>query len=140
MAPFPPFFLMGRADIESLRISERHQLKALAAYLLKDWANIFIRICTAEHVWSSTLLRDFEAAPFWSWSVVHDWLYRTSYCAADEEIIAAIAYISRSGRVAYQKAISDLLGTQNVFRKRKTFTDFSLATIGRSTVKVPCVK
>jgi hypothetical protein len=115
-------------------------LKALASYLLEDWAERFIRICTAERVWSSTLLRDFEAAPFWYWSVVHTRLYRMSYCAADEEIVEAIAYINRSGGIAYQKAISRLLGTHNVFRKRKMFSEFSRTTVGRAIVKVPRVK
>jgi hypothetical protein len=134
--PFSPHFTTGKADIESLRVVERHQLKALAAYLLENWAERFLRICLPGRVWSSTLLRDFESAPFWYWSVVHDHLYRTSYCATDVEIAATIAYINRSGGIAYQKAISDLLGVRNIFRKRRRFTNFSRATVGRSTVKV----
>lgn len=140
MATFAPLFPTGRTDIESLRVAERHQLKALASYLLEDWPDRFIGICITERIWSSTLLRDLEAAPFWYWSVIHAWLYRTSYCASDEEIVSAITYIGRSGGVAYQKAISDLLGAQNVFRKRKTFTEFNQATVGRLTVKIPRVK
>jgi hypothetical protein len=133
-------FDTGRTDVESLRVAERHLLKSLVVYLLEDWPERFIRICAAERIWSSTLLRDFEIAPFWYWSVVHDQLYRTSYRATDVEITATIAYINKSGGIAYQKAISDLLGTQNVFRKRKTFTHFTRATVGRSLVKVVRMK
>ena len=140
MPPFASCFPARRTDIESLRIAERHQLKTLAAYLLENWSERFVRICVSARVWSSTLLRDFEPAPFWYWKVVHDRLYRTAYCATNEEIVAAIAYIEHSGGIAYQKVISELLGTQNVFRKRKTFTDFSSATVGRATVKVVRVK
>jgi hypothetical protein len=135
-APFTPFFPSKRTDIESLRVTERHQLKTLAAYLLEDWAERLVRICVSERVWSSTLLRDFEPAPFWYWSEVHDHLYRTSYHASNEEIKAAIAYIKRSGGIAYQKVISDLIGSQNVFRKRKRFIHFSRAKVGRATVKI----
>lgn len=135
-APFAPFFPEKRTDIESLRVADRHRLKSLAAYLLGDWSQRFIRICSSARTWSSTLLRDFEPAPFWYWSVVHDHLYRTSYCASNEEVIAAIAHINRSGGVAYRKAISELLGSRDVFRKRKTFTNFRSAKVGRATVKV----
>jgi hypothetical protein len=51
-----------------------------------------------------------------------------------------MAYINRSGGIAYQKAISDLLGVQNIFRKRKIFTNFSRTTVGRTTVKVARLK
>jgi TniQ len=138
--PFPPYFATRKAEIESLRIAERHQLKALAAYLLEDWGERFVKICLAGRVWSSTLLRDFESAPFWYWNIIRAHLYRTSYHATTAEITAAIAHINLSGGVAYQKAISDLLGVQNVFRKRKTLANFSRSTIGRSIVKVAKVK
>ncbi len=134
-----PFFA-GRTDIESLRIAERHKLKSLAAYLLTEWPRRFVMICTTERVWSSTLLRDFETAPFWFWSIVHHHLYRTSYRATDAEIVAVITHINNSSGVAYQKAVSNLLGVQNVFRKRKTPTEFSRTTVGRSAVKVVQVK
>lgn len=135
-APFTPIFPKGRTDIESLRISERHRLKSLAGYLLSGWPDRFVKICMAERVWSSTLLRDFEFAPFWYWSVVRNYLYRRSYCAADAEVAAAIAHIDMSGGITYQKAVSELLGTQNVFRKRKSFSDFSYAKVGRTRIKV----
>lgn len=138
--PFVPSFPAGRADIESLRIEERHLLKALTANLLEGWDERFVKICEGGRVWSSTLLRDFESAPFWYWRIVHDYLYRASYCATDAEITAAIAYINRTGGIAYQKAISDLLGSQNVFRKRNRFINFSRVKVGRSTVKVADVR
>ena len=133
---FRPVFPKGRTDIESLRVSERHQLKTLAAYLLSDWPDKFVKICAGEKVWSSTLLRDFEQAPFWYWIVVRDYLYRRSYCAADDEIAAAISHIDTSGGVTYRKAVSELLGSRDVFRKRKSFSDFSYAKVGRARVKV----
>jgi hypothetical protein len=138
--PFPPYFATGKADIDSLRIAERHQLKALAAYLLEDWGERFVKICLAGRVWSSTLLRDFESAPFWYWNIIRAHLYRASHHATTAEITAAIAHINLSGGVAYQKAISDLLGVQNVFRKRKTLANFSRSTVGRAIVKVAKVK
>lgn len=134
--PLMPIFPTGRTDIESLRTPVRHQIKMLAAYLLDDWPERFIRICSVGRVWSSTLLRDFESAPFWYWSIVREHLYRKSYCAADTEVASAIAHINGSGGIPYQKAISHLLGARDVFRKRKTFTAFSCKKIGRATVKV----
>ncbi len=135
-APFAPLFPAGRTDIESLRVEDRHKLKEFAAYILEDWPGRFIRICEAGRVWSSTLLRDFKDAPFWYRSVINDQLYRKSYRATDEEIWSTIAHINCSGGVANQKAISDLLGVQNVFRKRKNFTDFYLGKFGRVTLKI----
>ncbi|MDQ3818852.1 MAG: hypothetical protein M3362_14425, partial [Acidobacteriota bacterium] len=140
ISPFTSAVPAGRTDIECLRVSERHRLKGLAAYILDDWPRRFMRICATGRVWSSTLLRDFEAAPFWYWNIVHEHLYRKSYCASDEEVASIIAHINNSGGIAYQKTVSGLVGVQNVFRKRKTFTDFSHAVIGRARVKVPRVK
>jgi hypothetical protein len=128
----------GRSDIEALRISQRHLLKALASHLLEDWPERFVGACTVERVWSSTLLRDFEPAPFWYWSVVHEHLYRASYDTSDDEIRSVIAYINKKGGVAYSRAISTYLGSGDVFRKRDYAPSFCVtpSVVGRASVKV----
>lgn len=117
---FTPSFEGKNREIERLPVSERRKLLDMARYLLGEWPNRFVSVCTRSRAWSSALLRDLEPAPFWYWSVIHDHLYRTSYRASDEEIRSAIIYINKTGGQLHQKAVSKLLGAQNVFRKRKS--------------------
>lgn len=107
-------------DIERLTVAQRRALLIMGDYLLQAWPQNFITFCQQHRVWSSTLLKDFERAPFWYWRVVHDDLYHPSYCPSDEEVLSAISHLKRTGRVLTTKGISKCLGVNNVFRKRRT--------------------
>lgn len=115
-----------RRDIERLNVNQRRVLLVMADYLLQEWPDRFIAFCQQLRVWSSTLLKDFEHAPFWYWQVVHDHLYQISYCPSDEEIYSVIKYIDKMGMVVHTKAISRCLGVNNIFRKRKSKASFNI--------------
>ena len=92
----------------------------MARYLLDEWPGRFVRLCETYKVWSATLLRELEPVPFWYWRVVHDHLYRVSYTPSDEEVRSAISHLKSRGVTPCKKSISRCLGTNDVFRKRKT--------------------
>lgn len=89
--PFAATFAPGVKNMERLGVADRRRLLGLAHLLLSDWPAGFVEVCQAEGVWSSTLLRDLDPAPFWYWHVVHDALERSTYHASLEEIAWAIA-------------------------------------------------
>lgn len=124
-APFPA---KGGRDIERMGVAQRRDLLMLADHLLGNWPERFLTFCLQHRVWSSALLKDFDDAPFWYWRVIHDQLYRPSYCPSDEEVRSAISYLSRAGSMPTTKAISKCLGVNNVFRKRKTKDTFTAST------------
>lgn len=115
-----PMLTTSRRDIERQDIADRRKLLDMARYLLAEWPQRFIHLCLTHNVWSATLLRDLDDAPFWYWSVVHDYLYQTSYVASDQEILSVINYLNKTGRPIYNKDISRWLGQGDVFRKRKS--------------------
>lgn len=106
--------------IEYLNVAARTTLVNMARCLLEEWPDRFIEICSENKIWSSTLLRDFDSPPFWFWSVIHDHLFRASYCPSDQEIISTIAYLTKTGKPISRKAISRHLGASDAFRKRKS--------------------
>lgn len=116
-----PTLMKECRDIERMGINERRTLLGMADYLLGEWPHRFIRLCQSHRVWSSTLLRELNPAPFWFWSVIHDHLCRTSYQPSHQEIISAIAHLNGKGFRVSKKSVSRFLGTNNdVFRKRKS--------------------
>jgi len=124
----PTSFFSARhgREIERLHVNQRRTLLMMADYLLQGWPERFITICQRNRIWSSTLLKDLEYAPFWYWQVIHDYLYRTSYCPSDEEVLSAIKYISGTDGIVCKKAISKCLGVNDAFRKRKTKIAFDI--------------
>jgi hypothetical protein len=118
---FFPVFAGNCRDLERLGINVRRRLLAIARHLLKGWPDNFIEFCTVNRVWSSTLLRDLDDVPFWYWSVVYHYLYRSSYCPSDEEIESAVAYIRRSGMNLTKESLSRCLGVTAVHRKRSAW-------------------
>lgn len=124
-SPSPMFSGKHGRDVERLNVGQRRALLIMGDYLLREWPLNFIAFCRRHRVWSSTLLKDFERAPFWFWRAVHDHLYRPSYCPSDEEVRSAIGYLSRAGAVPTTKAISKCLGVNNVLRKRKAKSSFA---------------
>lgn len=118
---FPPTYQSKNREIESLSVGERRILLNMACHLLGDWPRHFMAVCKAARVWSSILLRDLEIAPFWYWDVVHEHLYRYSYCPSTEEIDSAVGYLRRRGIVLNKKTLSRLLGVTAVHRKRRVW-------------------
>lgn len=118
--------------IEQLNVNARQTLVSMARCLLEDWPERFIKICHDNKIWSATLLKDFASPPFWFWSVIHDHLFRTSYCPSDLEINSIVAYISNAGKPLSRKSVSRYLGVNDAFRKRKTQTNLDLAGLPAS--------
>lgn len=125
---FTPTFNTKKRDVERLPVEDRHKLLILARHLLSDWPHRLAAICTATRVWSATLLRDLEPAPFWYWRAVHDHLYRVSYQPSDQEIKSVIRQIEKSGGIPFKKAISQRMGVNDAFRKRKTDGSFLITS------------
>lgn len=115
---FAPAFPKKSRHIERLSISERQILLHLSYWLLDEWPYRFVRICRDNNIWSSTLLRDLERAPFWYWSIVHEYLYRESYSPSDQEIESVISSLRKRGEPVNKKSISRCLGVSDTFRKR----------------------
>lgn len=111
-------------DIEHFRVYERRKLLSIARCLLEDWPDRFISFCESNRIWSAILLRDMDYVPFWYWSVVHDYLYRISYYSSEQEICSVVKYIIKTGGIPYKKAVSKILGANDVFRKRKKVGSF----------------
>ncbi len=124
--PLTPLFSGKHSrDIERLNVNQRRALLSKTDYLLQEWPERFVTFCQRHRIWSSTLLKDFEHAPFWYWKVVHDSLYRISYSPSDEEVHSVIKHIKSKGEVICVKAISKHLNVNNIFRKRKTRKSFT---------------
>lgn len=113
-----------KRDVEHFRVDERQKLLSMARCILEDWPRRFISFCENNQIWSASLLRDMDYAPFWYWSVIHDYLYRVSYCPSDREICSIVKYIIKTGGIPYKKAISRYLGANDAFRKRKEGASF----------------
>jgi hypothetical protein len=119
--------VLESADIQELGIGARRQLLGIARCLVEEWPHRFIEFSQKFKVWSSLWLSHLEppmkgratVAPFWFWSVVHDYLYRAKYCPSDEEIASAIKYLKRNGKPVNQSKLAELLGVA-VLRRRVT--------------------
>jgi hypothetical protein len=118
---FTPTFQKSNRDIERLPVDERRMLVRMAWYLLKDWPQDFVAICSANNVWSAALLRDLEVAPFWYWNAIHEHLYRISYRPSDEEIDSAVNHIRKNSQALNKKTLSQWLGVTAIQRKRKVW-------------------
>lgn len=123
----PPRLTKSCRDIERLDVGDRRELLNMARHLLDEWPARFIRLCETYKVWSAALLRELDPAPFWYWRIVHDHLYRVSYTPSDEEIRSAVAHLKRRGVTPCKRSISRCLGTNDVFRKRKTPAAFIIS-------------
>lgn len=88
-------------DFPELRIYERRNLLLMANYLLKNWADEFVRLSKAHRIWSSVWLKHleekrndiFRAAPFWLWETVNEFLTHRKYQPSDQEIEAVIRFL-----------------------------------------------
>lgn len=103
---------------EAVALQGQAELLAGAAWLLEDWPHRLIAVCTRQGVLSSSLLRDLDEAPFWYWRVIHELLYRPDRIVSEEEIRAAVGYMKRQGMQVSECSLSELLGVQQIFRKR----------------------
>lgn len=130
----PQKISIGR-DVERLSVQDRHTSIAICDCLLSDWPNQFVRFCHEHKVWSASLLRDLDQAPYWYWRVVHDDLYRVAYTPSDVEIHSAISHLKKTETVIKKKVISRTLGKGDVFRKRKSAPKFNrlLKTVNRQS-------
>jgi hypothetical protein len=114
-------------DIQEQSLNERRQLIQLVNCLLTDWPSRFIMHSRKHKLWSSVWLRHIESgpwersrlAPFWFWSVVHDYLYRAPYSPSEQEIELAIEHLKRNGDTVNKSTLAQLLGI-SVFRNKLT--------------------
>jgi hypothetical protein len=121
LRPFAPRFSGGCRGVERLDVTARRGLLAIAWHLLEEWPHGLVEFCRANRVWSSTLLGDLDAVPFWYWRVINEHLYRISYCPSDEEIDSAAGYLRGRGTRLTKNSLSQSLGVTDVRRKRRSW-------------------
>lgn len=106
-------------DFESMPIKVQAKMIGKAVWLLDNWPNRLVGICTDHRLWSSSVLRDFDNAPHWFREIITDSLCRPDRIVSDEEIRSAASYLGKRGMTVNEAALSSLLGVRQVFRKRK---------------------
>jgi len=114
-----------RPDVQEMDVAARRQLLGYARCLLEGWPGRFIELSRKHKLWSSVWLRHMgpgpkgrePAAPFWFWSVVHDFLYRARYRPSNDEVWEAINYLKRKGEVPNRLKLSRLLGVAVIRRE-----------------------
>lgn len=105
-------------DVQEMNVEERRQLLGIVRCLLEEWPYRFVELSRRHRIWSSLWLRHIDPparantslAPFWLWSVVHDYLYRAKYQPSDEEIREAIKHLKMKGEALNQSKLARLLG------------------------------
>jgi hypothetical protein len=115
----------SRQDVQEMSIKARRQLLGIVRCLLEEWPHRFVELSRKYRVWSSLWLRHIDPptranaspAPFWLWSIVHDYLYRAKYRPSDEEMQEAIKHLRLKGEVANRSNLARLLGV-TVIRKK----------------------
>jgi hypothetical protein len=111
--------LSEHKKFELFPIREQAQLLIKAVWILNAWPKRFIDICNQQHLYCSPLLHDFEPAPFWFWKVVTDNMYHPDVTITDEEIQSAARYMKKQEMSVSEFSLSKMLGTRDIFRKRK---------------------
>jgi hypothetical protein len=104
---------------ESVPLAIQAEMLVRAVWLLENWPERFVEVCSKQKLLSSAMLRDMKPAPFWYWQVVIERLYRPDRFVAEMEIREALKYMERRGIIYTEKALSRLLGVGQVFRKRR---------------------
>ncbi len=61
-----------RSDFDSLSIEHRINLIISSIWVLDKWPKRFLKICLRSNMTSSSILRDFENAPYWFYKIVMD--------------------------------------------------------------------
>lgn len=108
----------GCKTFELVPIRDQARMLIKAAWLLEDWPHRFIAICGRQKLFSSSLLKDLEDAPFWYWRVVMEKLYYPDKVITVEEILKATEFMEKRGMPVSELSLSKMLGVRQVFRKR----------------------
>ena len=114
----PPICQPRRHSFDHLPVNDRYRAVCLAAWLLAGWSKRIIEIAIETKTWSSALLADFNDAPFWYWSIVHDFLTRTSYCLSPEEIRSALKYLERREQIILPVHLKRVFSKVDLLRKK----------------------
>jgi hypothetical protein len=122
---YSPSGSSSRRDVQEMSIEARRQLLGIVRCLLEEWPYRFVDLSRRHRIWSSLWLRHIypparantSPAPFWLWSIVHDYLYHAKYRPSDEEMKEAIKHLKLKGEVANQSTLARLLGVAVVRRK-----------------------
>lgn len=124
VATYSPPASGSRQDVQEMGVETRRRLLGIARCLLEEWPYRFIELSRKYRIWSSLWLRHLDPparahvlpAPFWLWSVAHDYLYRAKYHPSDEEVKAAVNYLNKSGQSMNKSTLARVLGISVVRR------------------------
>lgn len=97
-------------EFENLNAFERLKLLLAATWLLDDWPNRFIALCSEAKFTRSRMAENVHNLPFWLANVVDEYLDCRPYIPNEHEIIAAGHYLDTHEQPVSPSALSQLLG------------------------------
>lgn len=102
---------------EYMDVDRRLQLMLRACWLLQDWPARFVECCRAAHLSRSRITEFPDLLPFWLESGVLQ-LDQRVYTPSEEEVVTAVAYLSREHQQVCWQSLTELLGVRQGCAKR----------------------
>lgn len=110
---------IGYKSFEGVPIQLQAEMLVKAVWLLEEWPERLISVCSRQKLLSSALLRDMNPTPFWYWKEVIERLYQPDRFVTYAEVQEAIRFMEKYGIDYSELALSRMLGVGQVFRRRK---------------------
>jgi hypothetical protein len=102
--------LSGHLEFEHLNALDRLKLLLAATWLLEDWPNRFVALCTETGFTRSRMAENVHSLPYWLSSVVDEYLDCRPYLPSKREIIAAGNYLHTHEQSVSSTTLRHLLG------------------------------
>lgn len=96
-------------DFEYQEATVRLKLLLAAMWMLKDWPDRFLRVCSSAHFTRSRLTDYFPTMPFWLASVVDEHLDTRPYLPSAGEVVEAGNYLMAHNRNVTCTSLGELL-------------------------------
>ncbi|MFJ3483870.1 TniQ family protein [Pseudomonas sp. NPDC090202] len=112
-----PALFPSKQDFEYLRSERRLILMLRAAWLLQDWPDRFIEACHVARLSRSRITELPDLLPFWLEDVISR-LDQRVYSPNQQEVLAAVAYLTKQGEQVRWQGLSEVLGVRRDMAKR----------------------
>lgn len=103
----------GRVAFESLGLVNRHRILLGALWLVIDWPQRFVAICTKARLGRAFLLADLDVVPYWFDRLLKLRLDGSMYVVTAEEARNAADYLSRNGVTLSRRSLQAVLGSRD---------------------------
>lgn len=97
-------------EFEHLGALDRLKLLLATSWLLAEWPNRFVSMCTESGFTRSRLAEDVRALPFWLASVADEYLDSRSYLPNADEVLAAGSYLQSHHECVTPRTLGSALG------------------------------